>query len=81
MIKDDWLSSDNSLYLAMLPKPPPDTNYCANVLDDSALKTSLEIKVTAIEMLSLVIYFKELSVKYMISALASSAEIYSTSLS
>jgi hypothetical protein len=63
MIRAAWLSSARSLYLAMLPSPPPETNYWAKVLEDSALKTSLEIRVTAIEMLSLEIYLSPLRVR------------------
>lgn len=59
----------------MLAKPPPYTNCYANVLDDSALNTSLDIRVIAIEIFSLDTYLSELRVKYMISALAKSAEI------
>jgi hypothetical protein len=47
----------------MLPRPPPETNYWAKVFEDSALKTSLEISVTAIEIFSFEMYFNALRVR------------------
>jgi hypothetical protein len=44
----------------MFPRPPPETNCWAKVLEDSALNTSLEISVTAIEMFSFELYFNAL---------------------
>ena len=69
------MSSDNNLYLVIVPSPPPDTNYYANDFEDSALNTNLLIKVTAIDIFSLLTYLSEFRVKYIISALASSLEI------
>jgi hypothetical protein len=47
----------------MLPKPPPETNCWAKVLEDSALNTSLDINVTAIEMFSFEMYFNAFRVR------------------
>ena len=63
MISIDELFSSKSLYLAIVARPPPETNYCANYLDDSALNTNLDIKLIAIEMFSLLTYLRELRVK------------------
>jgi len=47
----------------MFAKPPPYTNCYAKTLEDSALKTNLEINVTAIEIFSLLTYFNEFKVR------------------
>ena len=74
-------SVERRRYLATVARPLPSTNYLANSLDFSAVKTSFEIKLIAIGTFSLVRYLIELRVKCTISALAISIEICSLSLS
>ena len=74
-------SVDSNRYLATVASPLPSTNYLANSRDFSAVKTSFEIRLMAIGTFSFVRYLMELRVKFTISALAMSIEIYSLSLS
>ena len=58
MMSNGLLLSSKSLYFAIVASPPPDTNCWANCFEDSALNTSLEINVMAIDMLSLLTYLR-----------------------
>ena len=75
------LSEASKVYLLITPRPLPYTNCCAKVLELSALKTSLDIRVMPIGIASGFKYFRALRVKYMMSAFARPALISSTSLS
>ena len=74
-------SVESRRYFDTVARPLPSTNCLAKSRDFSAVKTSLEIRLTAIGTFSFVRYRMEFRVRCTMSALAISIEICSLSLS